>query len=119
MSGNPFRVVVFSAKRYDRQSLPAAAKKHEGEEFVFIEAALSLETVALAKGAQAICIFVNDAASAPVVEALAAGGTKLILLRCAGFDRVDVKRAKVRALLCCEFAMAPTLNTAHSRPGHA
>ena len=66
------RVAVFSSKPYDIQFL----------------------TVALAGGADAVCIFVNDEAGADVVEALAHAGVRLIALRCAGFNHVDVAAAR-------------------------
>eukprot|EP00971_Amphidinium_carterae_P059115 1168892-Amphidinium_carterae.1 len=57
----------------------------------FTEERCCLETASLANGYDAICNFVNDEAGADVVEKLAAGGTKLILQRCMGFDRVDLE----------------------------
>lgn len=87
------RIAMFSTKPYDRRSFEAApgAAAHE---ILFLEPRLAPLTAPLATGAEAVCIFVNDDASAPVLEALAAGGTKLVLLRCAGFNNVDLHAAE-------------------------
>lgn len=86
------RIVVYSAKPYDRQFLDAAARP--GMRMQYCEARLSLETVALAEGATAICAFVNDDLSRPVLEKLAEMGVRLIALRCAGFNQVDLATAE-------------------------
>ncbi|MBA8800713.1 D-lactate dehydrogenase [Agrobacterium sp. RC10-4-1] len=86
------RIVVYSAKPYDRQFLDAAA--HPGMKMQYCEARLSAETVALAEGAMAICAFVNDDLSGPVLEKLAAMGVRLVALRCAGFNQVDLQAAE-------------------------
>ena len=55
---------------------------------------LTRETAPLAEGHSAVCLFVNDDADAAVLEVLAEGGTRVIAMRCAGFDRVDVSAAE-------------------------
>lgn len=87
------RVAVFNAKPYDREFL-AAANGGAGNELVFLEPRLSPETAALAKGAGAACIFVNDTADAETLRALAGIGTRLLALRCAGFNNVDLAAAR-------------------------
>lgn len=85
------RVVVFSSKPHDRQFLEEANRgRHE---FVFQEARLQLETVPLAAGAQAACLFVHDHASKEILAGLAQLGVKHLALRCAGFNNVDVAAA--------------------------
>jgi len=86
------RVAVFSQKPYDREFLQAANGVH-GHELVFFEVHLSASTAALAKGFTAVCAFVNDCLDAAVLESLAEGGTRLIALRCAGFNNVDLAAA--------------------------
>jgi D-lactate dehydrogenase len=86
------RIAMFSTKPYDRRSFEAANAAH-GHVLTFLEPRLTADTVVLAQGAEAVCVFVNDDLSAPVLEALAAGGTRLIALRCAGFNNVDLKAA--------------------------
>ena len=83
------QVAVFSTKPYDRAFLESANKDHE-HEFVFFEARLTPETVSLAKGFPTICIFVNDQLDASMIEIIAQEGTRLIALRCAGFNNVDL-----------------------------
>ena len=65
-----------------------------GEQKVkFIDARLNAQTALLAQGASVVCAFVNDSCDAEVCAALAQQGVKLIAMRCAGFDRVDVAAA--------------------------
>ena len=85
------RVHFFSAKPYDRASFEAASVGHH--ELVFLEPRLEEATVPLAAGADAVCVFVNDVVSAPVLEALAALGVGTVALRCAGFNNVDLDAA--------------------------
>ncbi|HVF09942.1 MAG TPA: 2-hydroxyacid dehydrogenase [Abditibacteriaceae bacterium] len=87
------KVAIFSTKPYDRTFLEAANVEH-GHELVFFESPLSRETVPLAAGFPAVCAFVNDQLSAPVLVELAGGGTQLIALRCAGFNNVDLATAR-------------------------
>ncbi|GAA4341198.1 2-hydroxyacid dehydrogenase [Pigmentiphaga soli] len=89
------KVAVFSAQRYDRFFLDEANRLRaaQGFELDYQEAALSAQTVALARGCDAVCVFVNDRLDAPVLEALAGAGVRAVLLRCAGFNNVDVAAA--------------------------
>ncbi len=85
------RVVVFSTKPHDRDFLPAAcAGRHE---LVFQEAHLRVDTVPLAAGAEAVCLFVHDHADAAILIGLAKLGVKHLALRCAGFNNVDLAAA--------------------------
>ena len=86
------KIAVFSARPYDRQFLDAA-NAVEGHELHYFEAALGPESVALAAGYEGVCIFVNDVVGAGVLEALQAGGTRLVALRCTGFNNVDLEAA--------------------------
>lgn len=91
------KIAVFSAKRYDRDFL-TAANAGAGHQLRFFEAPLDLDSLALATGCEAVCIFVNDRADAEVLTALAAAGTRLIALRCTGFNNVDLKAAAALGL---------------------
>ena len=91
------KIAVFSAKRYDRDFL-TAANADAGHQLRFFEAPLDLDSLALAAGYEAVCIFVNDRADAEVLTALAAAGTRLIALRCTGFNNVDLKAAAALGL---------------------
>ncbi|MEA5620555.1 2-hydroxyacid dehydrogenase [Cronbergia sp. UHCC 0137] len=86
------KVAVFSTKTYDRQFLLAANSPVQ-HELVFFEPLLNRDTAILASGFPAVCVFVHDQVDAPTLEILAAGGTRLIALRCAGFNNVDLKAA--------------------------
>ena len=87
------RTVVFDTKPYDREPLQQASASG-GIDWQFVEWRLSAETAASAKGAAAVCVFVNDHADRPCLEALAALGVKHLALRCAGFNGVDLAAAK-------------------------
>jgi D-lactate dehydrogenase len=87
------RTLLFSAQTYDRDSFQAASAD-SNIDLHFQPARLTLDTVALADGYPVVCAFINDDLSAPVLERLAAGGTKLIALRSAGFNHVDLPTAK-------------------------
>jgi len=86
-------VSVYDAKPYDREYL-ANAEGANGIAFRFHEFRLSEETAPTAKGAQAVCIFVNDHADRACLEALAEHEVKLIALRCAGHNNVDLVAAR-------------------------
>ncbi|NJR66646.1 MAG: 2-hydroxyacid dehydrogenase [Leptolyngbyaceae cyanobacterium CRU_2_3] len=86
------RVAVFSTKPYDCRHMDAANAQH-GHELVYLKPLLGQDTATLAAGFSAICLFVNDVADARTLETLAANGTKLIALRCAGFNNVDLQKA--------------------------
>ena len=86
------KIAVFSARRYDREFL-TAANAAAGHQLSFFEARLEAETIPLAAGCEAVCLFVNDLADDAVLKSLAAGGTRLVALRCTGFNNVDLKAA--------------------------
>ncbi|TGD42253.1 2-hydroxyacid dehydrogenase [Pseudotabrizicola sediminis] len=91
------RVDVFSAKPHDRLFLSLAAKDH-GLELHFHEVRLSAGTTRLAEGAQVICAFVNDDLGAEVIADLAAKGVRMIALRSAGFNHVDLTAARAAGI---------------------
>ena len=87
------KIAVFSAERYDREFLDKA-NVVEGHQLNYFEDPLNLQTANLASGPDAICLFVNDTADAPVLEALQRGGTHVVALRCTGFNNVDLAAAE-------------------------
>ena len=87
------KVAVFSTKSHDRKFLEEANQQH-GHEFVFFEARLTNETVSIAREFPAVCLFVNDQLDAFMLETIAQYGTRLVALRCAGFNNVDCAAAK-------------------------
>lgn len=91
------RVAVFSTKPYDQSFLEEAnGGRHE---LAFFEARLTSRTASLADGYQGVCAFVNDRLGADVLEMLARGGTRLVALRSAGFNHVDLEAAEKHDLV--------------------
>ncbi|GJI88246.1 2-hydroxyacid dehydrogenase [Duganella hordei] len=82
------KIAVYSAQPYDRRFLGEACPPTA--ETVYFSDPLTLDTVALAQGCGAVCVFVNDVLETPVLEALHALGVRAVLLRCAGFNNVDL-----------------------------
>jgi D-lactate dehydrogenase len=87
------KVAFFSTKHYDREFFEAVNQTF-GHELVFFEPRLTPETSPLAIGFPAVCAFVNDVLNAKVLAALASQDTRLIALRSAGFNHVDLAAAK-------------------------
>jgi len=86
------KAAIFNAKPYDRQFL-GLANKEAGHDLVFFEFHLNRETCKLAFGFEAVCVFVNDCLDKEILTLLANNGVRLIALRCAGFNNVDLKAA--------------------------
>ncbi len=88
------KAIIFDAKKYDHETLQTANQASGARhELIFVESQLNEQTAALADGFRAISIFVNDDASAPVLERLARGGVQLLALRSTGFNHVDLNAA--------------------------
>jgi D-lactate dehydrogenase len=87
------RVAVFSAKAYDRRWLEAANADF-GHRLEFLEAPLDARSARLAEGCGAVCVFVNDRVDAAALAQLHAGGVRVVALRCAGFNNVDLEAAE-------------------------
>lgn len=86
------RVAIFNTKPYEKEMFVEANK--ERHELVFLETHLSESTALLAEGFPAVCAFVNDDLSAPVLEQLAGKGVSYIALRSAGFNHIDLHAAE-------------------------
>jgi D-lactate dehydrogenase len=89
-------VAIFSAKKYDREFLSAA--NGSCHELRFFEPHLNEETVGLAAGFDVACVFVNDQVNAAVIANLHSLGVRLIALRCAGYNNVDLGAAKQQGI---------------------
>ena len=89
------KVAFFDAKSYDEVSFNKTNADY-GFDIRYYQEHLNLKTVPLAKGADVVCIFVNAECNAAVIDELIKNGVKLIALRCAGFNNVDLKAAKDR-----------------------
>lgn len=86
------KVSLYSSKPYDETFFRAANEAHD-HELRFLEAHLNQTTALLAEGSDVVCAFVNDDLSAPVLEKLSQVGVKLLVLRSAGFNHVDLAEA--------------------------
>lgn len=87
------KIAVYSTKSYDRKYLELVNVKYNFD-LEFFDFMLSKRTAKMAEGCQAVCIFVNDNADREVLTELAQIGVKIIALRCAGFNNVDLEAAK-------------------------
>ena len=86
------KVAFFDAKAYDKPSFELYGGEH-GIRFKYLEAKLNEDTVDFAKGCEAVCVFVNDTVNAAVIEKLYEYGVRLIALRSAGYNNVDLQAA--------------------------
>lgn len=86
------KVAVFSTKAYDRGFLDTTNGGRHA--LRYLEPKLTQDTAALSGGTEAVCTFVNDTLDRPTMAALAAQGIKLVALRCAGFNQVDLAAAR-------------------------
>ena len=91
------RFAVFDTKPYDRQTIGPLAEQ-AGVDIAFHEFRLDEETVPLVRDVDGVCVFVNDHLTADVIAALADSGVRLISLRCAGFNNVDLAAAQANGI---------------------
>ncbi|AXQ13491.1 lactate dehydrogenase [Shewanella algae] len=87
------KIGFFSAKRYDMQHF-SRTNEAFGAQIEYFDVRLCMQTVKLAYGFEVICAFVNDELNDEVLTELAANGTRIIAMRCAGFNNVDLDAAK-------------------------
>ena len=85
-------IAFFDAKPYDKPSFDSYAEG-KGISIKYFETKLNEDTVELAHGFDGVCVFVNDTVNSAVIDRLCEMGVKLVALRCAGFNNVDVKYA--------------------------
>ena len=93
------KIAVFSSKPYDQEYLG----KYQDKNFAmsFFEARLEPSTAPMTQGFDVVCCFVNDEVDAATIERLKESGIKLIALRCAGFNNVDLNAAQQAGILVC------------------
>ena len=87
------KIALFSAKAYDRDHFELANQEF-GYQLDYFDVRLDTKTARLAHGYAVVCAFVNDDLSRPVLADLAANGTKVLAMRCAGYNNVDLAAAK-------------------------
>ena len=95
------KILFYDAKSYDELSFNDQLSSYPDIEITFLKDDLDMHSAALSHGYDAVCAFVSSDVSAPVVKVLKDCGIKLILLRCAGFNNVDldaVKKADIRVM---------------------
>ena len=93
------KILFYDTKKYDKESFDKVLPKYEDIEIEYVDSDISVRNAVYAKGFEAVCGFVSSDFSAKVIDVLADNGVKIILLRCAGFNNVDISRAKERGVL--------------------
>jgi D-lactate dehydrogenase len=86
------KIAFFDTKPYDREIFEMENQGFDNE-IKFFKYHLTPETAYMAKGYEVVCVFVNDLVSEEVINTLHLGGTRLLALRCAGFNNIDIKAA--------------------------
>lgn len=94
------KILFFGTKSYDKQFFNETWKEkaYEQIEIDYVDVLLTPDTARLAHGYEAVCAFVNMDLSTTTIETLAQGGVKLILMRCAGYNNVDLKKAQEKGI---------------------
>jgi D-lactate dehydrogenase len=87
------KITFFSTQPYDKKSFEEH-NKNFAFNIKFLEVQLNEQTASLAEGADAVCAFVNDRINGPIIKQLSNAGVKVLALRCAGFNNVDLAAAK-------------------------
>ncbi len=95
------KILFYDAATYDVESFEERTDHFPDIEIIYHEVDISPKTGSLAQGCDAICAFVNSDLSAPVLEKLAAINIKLVLLRCAGFNNIDLDKRQMNLALRC------------------
>ena len=88
------KILFFDTKSYDKESFDKQVVNYPDIEIEYLKTDLAPKTAPLAKGYDAVCAFVSSDVGTKTVEALHEAGVKLILMRCAGFNNVDLDKAK-------------------------
>lgn len=94
------KISFFSTQPYDRHFF-STYNDSFGFQLEFFETQLNTQTVSLVENADAVCVFVNDRVDATVIEQLAARNVRIIALRCAGFNNVDLEAARINNIHVC------------------
>ena len=92
------KILFYDAKPYDIESFDKLIKNYDGISIDYLKTDISKNTVRLAEGYEAVCVFVASDVNAEIIDELFKRGVKLILLRCAGFNNVDIQRAKEKGI---------------------
>jgi len=107
------KIAFFDTKPYDKPSFDRFGEA-SGVSFKYFETKLNEDTAELANGFDGVCVFVNDTVNAAVIDKLCAMGVKLVALRCAGFNNVDLKYASGKLRLVRVPAYSPYAVAEHT-----
>lgn len=107
------KIAIFDAKPYDRPAFEREADRC-GFQLKFFETRLTSDTVSLARGFDAVVPFVNDEINAPVIDALCDFGVKIVAMRCAGYNNVDIDHANGRIAVARVPAYSPHAVAEHA-----
>ena len=88
------RILFYDTKKYDRDSFEKVTEKYPEIEIEYTDTDINSKTANLAKGFEAICAFVSSDVGKETIDCLSKNGVELVLLRCAGFNNVDLEQAK-------------------------
>lgn len=88
------KIAFFDCKGYIKYAFEKLLEKEPNLRFTWIDSKLSINTVGLAFGHEAVCVFVNDTVSEEVLGKLKENNINLVALRCAGFNNVDLNACK-------------------------
>jgi len=91
------KIALFSAESYDREYFDKF-NESAGHDITYYDAPLNSSTAILAQDYQAVCVFVNDRIDSLTLDMLAENDIKLVALRCAGFNNVDLEAAEKRGI---------------------
>ena len=92
------KILFYGAKNYDKQFFDLELPKYPDISITYLDTNINETTALLATGYDAICAFVNADLSAPIIKMIAEEGVKVILMRCAGYNNVDLKEAEALGL---------------------
>ena len=87
------KILFYDTKSYDKESFEATLAKYPGIQIDYIRSDLDPRTAALADGFDAVCAFVSSNVSEATLKILHEKGVRLVLLRCAGYNNVDLEKA--------------------------
>lgn len=92
------KILFYDSKPYDIESFDKLLKNYDNISIDYLKTDISKNTVRLAEGYDAVCVFVASDVNGEIIDRLAERGVRLILLRCAGFNNVDLQKAKERGV---------------------
>ena len=107
------KIAFFDTKAYDRPSFEQYGEEY-GVSFTFFETKLNETTAELTRGYDGVCAFVNDTVNGAVIDILAANGVKVLAMRCAGYNNVDLNHARGKLLVVRVPAYSPYAVAEHA-----